>query len=220
MGDGHVVIQSASLFARKVKLAPAVQLAHIKALEVSNAKYPIRRIETKVISVPKGNLSVTQENLFLGQLPHRIMVGCVDSAAFNGNSNGNPFNFHHYDIDFIAVYWDGKQVPSKPFCPDFNKGLYARSYASLFTGTGMMNTDQGNGISRTDYANGFTLFCFDMTSDLSHGQHFHLLKTGSLRLEIHFKHALPDTINVVVYGEFQNIIEIDRARNVIVDYSA
>ena len=64
MGDGHVVIQSASLFARKVKLAPAVQLAHIKALEVSNAKYPIRRVETKVIFVPKGNLSVTQENLF------------------------------------------------------------------------------------------------------------------------------------------------------------
>ena len=129
-------------------------------------------------------------------------------------------HFQHYDIDFIAVYWDGKQVPSKPFCPDFDNGLYARSYASLFTGTGMMNTDQGNGISRIDYANGFTLFCFDMTSDLSHGQHFHLLKTGSLRLEIHFKHALPHTINVVVYGEFQNIIKIDRARNVIVDYSA
>ena len=64
MGDGHVVIQSARLFSRKVKLAPAVQLAYIKALEVSNAKYPIRRVETKVISVPKGNLSVTQENLF------------------------------------------------------------------------------------------------------------------------------------------------------------
>ena len=73
---------SASLFARKVKLAPAVQLAHIKALEVNNAKYPIRRVETKVISVPKGNLTVTQENLFLCQLPQRIVVGCVDSAAF------------------------------------------------------------------------------------------------------------------------------------------
>ena len=98
-----------------------VQLAHTKALEVRNVKYPIPRVETKVISVPKGNLTVTQDNLFLGQLPHHIVVSCVDSAAFNGNLNGYPFNFQHHDIAFIAVFWDGKQVPSKPFSPDFDK---------------------------------------------------------------------------------------------------
>ena len=220
MGDGKVVIENASLFVRKVKLAPAVQLAHIKALEIGTAKYPMRRVETKVFSAPKGNLTVNQENLFLGQLPQRVVVGCLETGAFNGKAELNPYNFKNFDIDFIAVYWDGKQVPTKPLKPDFENGLYARSYASLFSATGLMNTDQGNNISSSDYAKGYTLFGFDLSSDLSHGAHFHLLKTGSLRLEINFKNALPATINVIVYGEFQNIIEIDKARNVIVDYSA
>ena len=203
-----------------MKLAPAVQLAHIKALEIGTAKYPIRRVETKVFSAPKGNLTVNQENLFLGQLPQRVVVGCLETGAFNGKAELNPYNFKNFDIDFIAVYWDGKQVPTKPLKPDFENGLYARSYASLFSATGLMNMDQGNNISSSDYAKGYTLFGFDLSSDLSHGAHFHLLKTGSLRLEINLKNALPATINVIVYGEFQNIIEIDKARNVIVDYSA
>ena len=220
MGNGKVVIENACLFVRKVNVAPAVQLAHIKALDIGTAKYPVRRVETKVFSAPKGNLTVNQENFFLGQLPHRVVIGCLDTAAFNGKSDLNPFNFQHFDLDFMALYWDGQQVPSKPLKPDFENGLYARSYASLFTGTGMMHSDQGNCISREDFGNGYTLFVYDMTSDLSHGDHFHLLKTGSLRLEINFKRPLPSMINIIVYAEFENVIEIDKARNVIVDYSA
>ena len=69
MGDGKVVIENASLYVQKVKLAPAVQLAHIKAVDIVTAKYPIRHEETKVFSAPKGNLTVNQKYLFLGQLP-------------------------------------------------------------------------------------------------------------------------------------------------------
>ena len=112
-------------------------------------------------------------------------------------------------------------MPSKPLKPDFENGLYSRNYASLFSATGLMNSDQGNDIRRSDYTKGYTLFRFYLISDLSHwGGHFHLLKTGSLWLEINLKNALPATVNVTVYGEFQNINEIDKARNVIVDYLA
>ena len=45
MGAGKVVITHASLFVRKVKIMPSVFLAHVKALERSNAKYPIRRVQ-------------------------------------------------------------------------------------------------------------------------------------------------------------------------------
>ena len=31
--------------------------------------------------------------------------------------------------------------------------------------------------------------------------------------------ALPNTINVIAYAEFKNIIEIDRNRNVLFDYT-
>ena len=95
-----------------------------------------------------------------------------------------------------------------------------RSYASLFTGTGLMGEDQGNGISREEYADGYTLFAFDLTPDSDNSGHFHVVKTGNLRLELHFSMQLARAINVIVYAEFDNVIEIDKARNVLFDYSA
>ena len=220
MGEGKVVIKSASLFVRKIRVNPSVQLGHIKALERASAKYPIRRVETKVFSVPEGNLSMNQENLFLGQLPKRLILGMVNNKAFSGHKDKNPFHFKHYNVDFLALYVDGVQVPSKPLKPTFGDDLFIRCYSSLFMGTGQMGRDDGNDISRYEYAHGYTLFAFDLTPDMDDGGHFHLIKQGSLRLEMHFAEALPETINTIVYAEFDNIIEIDRARNVLFDYSA
>lgn len=220
MGDGKVVIKDMSLFVRKVKVHPSVQLGHIKALDRATAKYPVKRVETKVFSIPKNNMSANQENLFLGQLPNRVVIGLVENTAFSGAVDKSPFNFKHFDVDFLALYVDGVQVPSKPLQPDFEGENHMRSYASLFNGTGLMSRDQGNDISRDEYAKGYTLFAFDLTPDLSDAGHFQLVKHGNLRLELHFKTQLPVTVNAIVYAEFDNIIEIDKARNVLFDYSA
>ena len=220
MGNGRVVIEDMSLFVRKVRVHPSVQLGHIKALDKTTAKYPLKRVETKVFSIPKHNMSANQENLFLGQLPNRIVLGLVENTAFSGVVDKTPFNFQHYDIDFMALYVDGVQIPSKPLQPDFASENHMRSYASLFNGTGLMSKDQGNDISRDEYGRGYTLFAFDLTPDLSDSGHFQLVKHGNLRLELHFKTQLPQTVNAIVYAEFDNVIEIDKARNVLFDYSA
>ena len=83
-----------------------------------------------------------------------------------------------------------------------------------------MFEDQGNEISRTDYGQGYTLYAFDLTPDLTCGGHFNLQKQGNLRLEVNFRQPLAQTINVLVYAEFENIIEIDKSRNVIFDYTS
>ena len=213
-------ITQASLFVRKVHLSSTAQLGHIRALENGTAKYPVRRVETKVFAIPRGNRMTNQENVFLGQLPKRIVIGCVGNDAFNGSYAKNPYHFQHFDINFLALYVDGHQIPAKPLQPDFARGRYMRAYTSLFAGTGQLYQDEGNNITREEYAQGYTLFAFDLTPDLNEGDHFNVVKQGNLRLEIHFGAALADTINVVVYAEFENVIEIDRSRNIIFDYTA
>ena len=47
-----------------------------------------------------------------------------------------------------------------------------------------------------------------------------LTKQGNLRVEIHFGQALPNTVNLIIYAEFQNVIEIDASRNVLYDYTS
>ena len=170
-----VVIMDASLFVRKVKLNPSVMLGHEKALEKATAKYPVRRVAVKMMTVPTGNMSFVQDHIFLGQLPKRITIGCVQNTAFNGSYVQNPFNFDHFGVNFLALYVDGEQIPCKPLKPNFESGHYIRAYQTLFSGTDKMNKDEGNAINREDYSKGYTLYAFNLTPDLSGGGHFNLV---------------------------------------------
>jgi hypothetical protein len=48
---------------------------------------------------------------------------------------------------------------------------------------------------------------------------FQLIKQGNLRVGIHFAEAFTTTINVIMFAEFDNVIEIDRNRQVLFDNS-
>jgi hypothetical protein len=61
--------------------------------------------------------------------------------------------------------------------------------------------------------------CVPGTPNMSEVGAFQLIKQGNLRVEIHFAEALRATINVIMYAEF-DVIEIDRNRQVVFDYSA
>ena len=179
---------------------------------------PIRPVDCKVYSIPQGAMSHTHENLFLGTLPKRLILWCIDNDAYNGNYAKNPFKAKNNAINFLAVYVDGRQVPAKPLQPNFENGSYIRSYVNLFSATGKHAQDEGNELTRDDFGNGYTFFGFDLTPDGCDGGCFHLVRKGNLRIEIHFAAALAQTVNVVVYGEFEAVLEIDKGRNVIYDY--
>ena len=212
-------INDCKLLVRKVKLSPSVFVAHAKALEQGNAKYPIRRVVCKTFTVPRGNMDFSQENLFAGQLPTRLVIGCVDNDSFNGSYEKNPFNFKHYNLTQIKVYLDGQQQHIKPLEPNFANNQYIAAYMSLFTGTGKHMKDEGNDLDRSDYPGGYTLYAFDLTPDLAELDHFNLSREGSVRVDLRFANALANTINVIAYAEFENVIEIDRNKNVLFDYN-
>ena len=198
-------------------------LTHARMLSKTIAKYPLTRVEVKTFTIHAGVVGESIDNAILGQLSKRIIVGFVDNKAFNGDRKLNPFNFKNYGINFFSLYADGMQISSRPIQPNFSKNdpLYVETYYTLFSGTGIHFLNEGNSISRDDYANGYTLFAFDLTPDLSANcaGHWNLVKHGSLRLEVRFEKALSATINCIVYAEFDNVLEIDSSRQVIVDFS-
>ena len=132
--DYRIAIVNAALLAKKATLN-SMQMAHIKALEKSTVKYPMRSVDCKVYSIPAGARSHTHENLFLGTLPKRLVL-CINNDAYNGAYDKNPFHAKNNAISFHAVYVDGRQIPSKPFQSNFEDDLFVRSNMSLFTLTG------------------------------------------------------------------------------------
>jgi len=142
MGDGDckTKIEEANLYVRRVEVLPKVGNDISHTLSRTTAKYPIRRVEVKTITIPQGQHSMIEDHLFQGQLPKRLILGMVSNEAFNGaydkaDKDQNPFNFQHFDVKKIEVSRDGKTFCTRPFEPNFAKKNYLRSYLSLYEAT-------------------------------------------------------------------------------------
>ena len=147
----------------------------------------------------------------------------MGNTAFNGTYDRNPFNFEYFNLTLMqmSVYSDGQQQYGiKPLTTDFANELYVRPYNTMFSGTGKIYRDEDIAIDRNDYANGYALYTFDLTADQGDEENFNLMRQGSVRLVLKFSQALATTVTVVVYAEFENVIEIDRNRNIIYDFGA
>ena len=80
-----------------------------------------------------------------------------------------------------------------------------------------MNMDEDLDVSRKEYNKEYTLYGFNLATD--HDQVFEVSKRGGVRIDLKFDVALAHTINVIVYAEYENVIQIDSAGNVMLDYS-
>ena len=109
--------------------------------------------------------------------------------------------------DFVQ---NSTTVEQKALQPDFKGKMYVDCYHSLFSGCGIYFLNDGNAISRTDYPNGYCLFAFDLTPNISANKmtDWNLIKHGSVRLDVRFDSALTSTISVIVYALVR-----DRPRN-------
>lgn len=213
-------IVEASFYVRKVKLSSATQLQHIKALDSGgkHAIYPLSRSEVRTFTIPMGSLSAQEESLFSGQLPRRIVIGMVDSRSYEGSYKTNPFAFKHFNLTYTCVYRNGVQIPLKPYTPDFANNKFAREYFSLFQATGRHFSDSGLQIAMDDYKGGNCLLAYDFTGDLSDCGAFHLIDKGSIRLELRFAQPLDSSVNVIVFGEWDSCLRINRERSVALDF--
>ena len=123
-------------------------------------------------------------------------------------------------MGIIYIHLDGNTQPIRPLKPNSASRQYIQAFMSLFSGTSKENRVDGNDTTREDYPKGYALYAFDLSPDLADEEHFNLAKQGTVRVELTFGAALPNTVSVVAYAEFENVIEIDRNRNVIYDFGS
>ena len=206
-------INEAILKVCHVTLDPSLLLAHNEALKMSPAIYPFWRSDIKSFSVASGSHTFMTDNIFHGQVPSKIIIGMVSNAAYSGDFSKNPFNFQNMSTNYLEVTVDGQPVPNRPLKPNFNENDYVSSYLSLFDNE--YSRKKGLIIRLGDYPIGYALYLFDIQSYLS-GQIMSKSIKGHVRLSIRYSEALKETINVIVYAKFPEILSIDQSRNVTI----
>ena len=214
-----VKFESVILHVPRYKVNPSVIVGHNSGLKRQNAYYHLQHAEVQTFTVCKDIQSYNKDHLFPDQAPKLLLVGMVENEAFNGNYKKNPFNFQHFGLNKIALFREGTSIPGLPFEPNFSTGKYMQDYMNVMNVMKYANSDDTNGLTPFEFANGYTIYAFDLTADNeAGGEHRQVNKTHDLRLEIAFESALKHSINVVMYCVYDSAIEITDLRDVITHY--
>lgn len=207
-----------------IKVKPSVTVAQDAMLDKVPALYNHWTSSVKSYSIPQGSWTWSQDDVFHGLVPTRLYVAIVSSAAYSGSFAKNPFNFHHYFLNYLELAVDGHSVPSVAFQPhyqvnpdsqagDLLETGYVHEFLSLFKNS--YPQLDGNFIQRKDFPSGYCVYCMDLCPGVD-GKLFSTLKTGHTRLNARFAQELPEPVTVIVYGAFPSQFKIDQTRNVII----
>ena len=122
-------------------------------------------------------------------------IGVLASDAVRERYTLNPFNFQHYNLNYLQVTVDGIPYPRRALEPAYANKLYIDSYLTLFMGTGKWNTNDGNDISRDNYPNGYCLYLFNIDPAKQMEDLVPISKQGNIKVEVRFAQPLPTTVD-------------------------
>ena len=218
--DTIVKIVEATIYLKQCTINPDILLAHHNLLEKMNMKYHYKRCEVKSYTVSSKGTSLNLDNIVLGQIPTHLIFFMVDNDVYTGIKKKNPFNFKHNKITSCSLFVNGSETPSSTLMMDFtNTTQYARAYSTIFSSTGLLHSPHGNLITKDMYANGYFMIAYDLTSDQSAKDGCSSLSNhGNIRFDARFESALTSTITCLVYVEFDATLEIDKQRNIHIDF--
>jgi len=177
--------------------------------------YPFYQSDFKVFSLAQGSFNFTADNLYQGAVPAKALVALVAAEAYNGSFDRNPFYCQHADLKYLSFTVDGISVPARPIQPDYANDAYLNGYLTLFTGFGFYGDNESSGISRAAYKGGYCMYVVDINSQHS-VDYLPLPKRGNTRISVKFAKALPEAMNLIIYGKFPTVLKIDAARNVLI----
>jgi len=205
-------IMDARLLVRKHTLLPSILTTHLKLWQSGiPLSYPMRRIEMKSYTLAQGTLQNTNENLFTGLLPDRIILALVTSASLNGLLDTSPFKFDHHKLSNITVTSNGDHTYRQSYDLDVSKKLCVQPYYHMFEALGVSGQNDGPNISLSQYNNSKLFLVYDFRGT---GEGYTIPRHGTITINMKFREALQQSVTVLCHAEYPSILHIDNNKNV------
>jgi hypothetical protein len=222
-GSFEIRITDAVLMVQKVKPVPGLVQSYVQMMEEGNPiPYFLNSPSVNFYTIESGSSQFMRDNLFLGRVPERIVIGMVETDAYHGRPTKNPYNFQHFGLTEICLYKDGVPYPRPMIKMDFENEVCSDAYHHFMTSLGGSCTRDVPMITMAEYMNGYTLFSYDMSPDqmgsLNPGTLLNM--NSNIRLEMKFKKSLTANITLLVYYQIGQLMQIHRDRRVTIDFSS
>ena len=176
-------------------------------------KYPTVRSKIRTFNMVGPLTRLDIPNLFQNRIPDRMIVGLLDSRAFNGDVTRDPFCFQKFGLRTIRQMVRGEEYPYETL--EINHDNVARDalgYFRFLQASGSWWKKRGNLAQQEDRGQGrnCTLFMFDnVANGRADARTLNPKQSGDLQLILEFGAAPNINITVLVYAEFENMLEID-----------
>ncbi len=195
-----IVLSDLKLAVPYVGVASSIVAHHSKLALTQPSQLNIKKTEIVVHHYGTGTTNIEIANLFPNRLPKTLILGMVSTAAYNGNTGKNPYNFQHFGVNHVNLTKNGITIPTEPYHPDWEASLFAREYRSFFDNIGIGTNNLGTLINPALYKSGCCLFAFDFAPDKCNGYHCHKKEQGgTLGLTLKFKEATTEAITLILF---------------------
>lgn len=213
----RIKVYAAKLYIKTVEVQPSLNLSVLNLLQKTSAKYPLRRTEVRTRFIDAGRTEVTF-NAFTNVLPRRLVIGMVANNAYVGRYQNDPFNFKPFDVKTVSVNAGGIIHPSVAYQMEWTRSprSFFRPYVDLMDATSV-TANTTNGITPFKFKSGWTFFVITLTSTLEDSDGFELVKSGTTTLHLEFNSPLAEGVELIVLGEFDQLLSIDQNRVVVGD---
>ena len=208
-------IISARMFVQMKQSTPSFLIAQEKTLQTTNISIPHTKVTLKTQTIPQGVTNFTIDNLFKGKLPSRIVAAMVADEAVSGTYWLNPFNFEHFDLNYLVLQVNSEFVPRIPFTPNFETHDYLSVYMGVLSALGYDVGPYTWDLGPKDWAGGYNIYAFKITPSSS-GLVRSPPVTGNLRMDMKFAKPTPKIISLIIMAEEGATLEIDKFNNVFI----
>jgi hypothetical protein len=163
-------------------------------------------------------------NFIDGPLPIAVTCGLVRYADYIGNNKKEPYRFNPRDLRNVSLYKNNDLVDLgyNIELPTTNCKVahVAQTYHGLYYNS-LKGDCEGPGIDKKEFLTANFLLRFNLTADKR--AIFPLIYNdpksyGTLSLTLEFNKPITTAYAVIVLLEYSNNVEIDYARNIIIDF--
>ena len=206
--DFKIIIETVYLNVTYVQPEELYLSALEDKLEKTPAIYDGHRTEISTFGIQSGVTKYQFNNIFRGPLP-TFMVLCVqDREAINGDYGKNPYTFHPFSS--VQVYINNRAYFPDPLetskeDPTLMLNHFYKALGYDLKGTCLINRDN----FRAHF-----MIPIVLARDRSIKFHHNLQEIADFKVELEFETAVVANQVLMVYSVFDQIIKIDKERNV------
>ena len=203
---------------KKFKIVDTIKIALQSTIEQHHRSFhrPIHHVKMTSELLNSGSSNFEFDMLF-GHVPNRLTLCLVENRSMYGVFKENPFHFKHNGLESLIFTIGIGTLIRLDF--NFANGQYMEACNTLMRSTGQYKGTCSMLADYNDFGNENTILVFDLTArGECNFEQFTVRKLENVRINLKYSNALTERNNLILYGEFDGVSQIDANRNIVTDY--